>query len=145
MRDAINCSLYKNEGDNCNNYRGKSLLSVAGKMFAKVLLKRLQRLADCILPETQSGFRACRSTTDMVFTLRQLQDKCREQRKPLFITFLDLTKAVDTVSRKSLYKVLENRLSTYPFAGNRFCSRVHECVHSIRWRCIRIFQGEEWC
>ena len=43
----------------------------------------------------------------MVFTLRQLQEKCREQRKPLFITFVDLTKAFDTVSRKYLYKILE--------------------------------------
>ena len=29
-----------------------SLLSVAGKIFTRVLLKRLQRLAVCILPET---------------------------------------------------------------------------------------------
>ena len=33
--------------------------------------------------------------------------KMQEQRKPLFVTFVDLTKAFDTVSRKSLYKVLE--------------------------------------
>ena len=78
---------------------------MAATIFARVLLKRLQRLGDHILPERQSGFRAGRSTTDMVFTLSQLQDKRREQRKPLFITFVDLIKAFDTVSRKSLYKV----------------------------------------
>lgn len=39
-----------------NNHRGISL-SVAGKIFAKILLKHLQRLADCILPETMSRFR----------------------------------------------------------------------------------------
>ena len=120
--DAKIVTLCKNKGDkgNCNNYRGISLLPVAGHIFARLLLKRLQRLADRILPETQSGFRASRSTTDMVFTLPQLQEKCREERKLLFITFVDLTKALDTVILKSLYKVLE---PTYPIGTHlSFCS-----------------------
>uniref|UniRef100_A0A0B7BRI9 Reverse transcriptase domain-containing protein n=1 Tax=Arion vulgaris TaxID=1028688 RepID=A0A0B7BRI9_9EUPU len=44
----------------------------------------------------------------MIFTLRQLQEKCREQSKPLCIAFVDLTKAFDTVSRPSLYKILKH-------------------------------------
>ena len=109
MRDSSIVTLYKNKGDkgDCNNYRGISLLSVTGKAFARVILKRLQRLAERILPESQCGFRAGRSTTDMIFTLRQLQEKCREQDKPLHIAFIDLTKAFDTVSRPALYQVLE--------------------------------------
>ncbi|XP_050707118.1 uncharacterized protein LOC126992423 [Eriocheir sinensis] len=46
------------------------------------------------------------STIDMVFSLRQLQEKCREQRQPLFIAFIDLTKAFDLVSRDGLFKIL---------------------------------------
>ena len=42
----------------------------------------------------------------MVFSLRQLQEKCREQRQPLFIGFIDLTKAFDLVSRDGLFKIL---------------------------------------
>ena len=42
----------------------------------------------------------------MIFLLRQLQEKCREQQKPLYIAFVDLTKAFDTVSRSGLYKIL---------------------------------------
>ncbi|XP_063892975.1 uncharacterized protein LOC135117521 [Helicoverpa armigera] len=41
-----------------------------------------------------------RSTVDMIFTLRQLQEKCREQKTPLFVAFVDLNKAFDTVSRE---------------------------------------------
>ena len=52
-----------------------------------------------IYPESQCGFRAKRSTIDMVFSLRQLQEKCREQQMPLYIAFIDLTKAFDLVSR----------------------------------------------
>ena len=43
----------------------------------------------------------------MIFSLRQLQEKCREQRLPLHIAFVDLTKAFDTVSRPGLYMVLK--------------------------------------
>ena len=108
MRDANIVTLYKNKGDrsDCNSYRGISLLSVVGKLFARVTLKRLQILAERVYPESQCGFRANRSTTDMVFSLRQLQEKCREQRQPLFIAFIDLTKAFDLVSREGLFKIL---------------------------------------
>ena len=66
MRDAKIVTLCKNKGGkgDCNNYRGTTLLSMAGKIFARILLKHLQRLADGILPDTQSGFRAGRSMTE---------------------------------------------------------------------------------
>jgi len=108
MRDANIVTLYKNKGDksDCNNYRGISLLSIVGKAFAKVVLHRLQKLADRVYPESQCGFRSERSTIDMVFSIRQLQEKCREQHKPLFLAFIDLTKAFDLVSRDGLFTVL---------------------------------------
>ena len=108
MRDANIVTLYKNKGDrsDCNSYRGISLLSIVGKLFARVALKRLQVLAERVYPESQCGFRTNRSTIDMVFSLRQLQEKCREQRLPLCIAFIDLTKAFDTVSRDGLFKIL---------------------------------------
>ena len=56
--------------------------------------------------ESQCGFRPNRSTVDMVFSLRQLQEKCREQQRPLYMAFIDLTKAFDLVSRDGLFKVL---------------------------------------
>ncbi|XP_069176132.1 uncharacterized protein [Procambarus clarkii] len=39
-------------------------------------------------------------------TLRLLQEKCREERKALYIAFIDLTKAFDLVSRDGLFKIL---------------------------------------
>ena len=71
---------YKNKGEmnDCNNYRGISLRSIVGKVFARVILIRLRKLADRIYPESQCGFRAERTTTYMIFSLRQLQEKCRK-------------------------------------------------------------------
>ena len=59
MRDANIVILNKNKGDrnDCNNYRGISLLSIVGKVFARVVLKRLQALAERVYPESQCGFR----------------------------------------------------------------------------------------
>ena len=57
-------------------------------------------------PESQCGFRAGRSTTDMIFAERQLQEKSREQRRQLHIAFVDLTKAFDLVDMRSLFTVL---------------------------------------
>ena len=63
-RDSKIITLYKNKGErsDCNNYRGISLLSIVGKVFARVILIRLQKLAERIHPESQCGFRAERST-----------------------------------------------------------------------------------
>lgn len=109
MRDAKIITLYKNKGErsDCNNYRGISLLSIVGKAFARVVLNRLQLLAERVYPEAQCGFRTARSTIDMVFSLRQLQEKCREQRQPLYLAFVDLTKAFDLVSRVGLFALLQ--------------------------------------
>ena len=108
MRDAKIITLLKNKGErgDCNNYRGISLPGVVGKFFAKVILIRLQKLAERVYPESQCGFRAGRSTIDMVFSLRQLQEKCTEQQMPLYIAFIDLTKAFDLVSRDGLFQIL---------------------------------------
>ncbi|KAI8514516.1 hypothetical protein Bbelb_071070 [Branchiostoma belcheri] len=110
MCNAKIVTLYKNKGDrgDCNNFRRISLLSITGKAIARIVRKRLQTLAERVLPESQCGFRAGRSTTDMIFTLRKLQEKCREQCMPLYIAFVDLTKAFDTVCRPALYKVLKS-------------------------------------
>ena len=109
MRDANIVTLYKNKGDrsDCNNYRGISLLNIVGKVFARVTLSRLQSLASRVYPESQCGFRAGRSTVDMIFSLRQMQEKCREQQQPLFLAFVDLTKAFDLMSRSGLFQILQ--------------------------------------
>ena len=43
----------------------------------------------------------------MLVTLRQIQEKCREQRHPLYAVFVDLTKAFDSVNRPALWLILK--------------------------------------
>ena len=52
MRDSKIITIYKNKGEriDCNNYRGISLRSIVAKVFARVILIRLQKLAERIYP-----------------------------------------------------------------------------------------------
>ena len=43
----------------------------------------------------------------MVFCLKQVQEKCTEQNMPLYVVFVDFSKAFDTVSRVGLWQVLQ--------------------------------------
>ena len=109
LKDASLVHIYKRKGNRrcCDNHRGISLLSIAGKILARVLLNRLlTHLETGLLPESQCGFRTGRGTVDMIFAARQLQEKCKEQHQDLYTTFVDLTKAFDTVSRAGLWKIM---------------------------------------
>nr|VZI11771.1 unnamed protein product [Spirometra erinaceieuropaei] len=43
----------------------------------------------------------------MIFAARQLQEKCQEMRTHLYSTFVDLTKAFETVNREGLWKIMQ--------------------------------------
>ena len=42
----------------------------------------------------------------MIFTARQLQEKCLVQNVDLYMTFVDLIKVLDIVSREGLWKIM---------------------------------------
>ncbi|CAF2093080.1 unnamed protein product [Rotaria magnacalcarata] len=103
---AILIKLFK-KGDKqlCENYRGISLLSVTSKLFSRIILNRIQLLVNRQLLEAQSGFRSNRSTIDQIFILKLCMEKRREFNKPLFMCFIDISKAYDSVNRNLLWKV----------------------------------------
>ena len=105
--DATIITIFKKgDRENCNNYRGISLLSIAGKIFARILLDRLLILAEDVLPESQGAFRPSRGTIDMIFCARQMQEKSLEQQQAIMFIFWDLKKAFDNVPRPAMWAVL---------------------------------------
>ena len=67
-------------------------------------------------------------------TLKPLQEKYREQHKPLYKAFIDLTKAFDFVSRDGLFKILK-KIGCPPTLLSMISS-FHENTHStIRFDC----------
>ena len=89
-KDAVITVLYK-KGDKteCGNYRGISLVSHVGRVLLKVVARRLDAYCEAkgLLPEEQCGFRTDRSTTDMMFVVRRLQEVGRKARVSLFMSF----------------------------------------------------------
>ena len=99
--------LHKKVAHNhCDNFRGIALLSVPGKVFCKVIQKRLAERGSMLLRENQCGFHAKRGCIDQVVALRVLAEKARENNTPLYLCFVDLRKACDLVNRDTLWAVL---------------------------------------
>ncbi|KAL1448183.1 hypothetical protein WDU94_005664 [Cyamophila willieti] len=92
----------------CDNYRGISLLSVPGKLLARIIYNRLLPFIESYIDDTQCGFRSNHSTTDMIFAARQLIEKTLEQNTQACIAFVDISKAFDSVNRDALFKILEH-------------------------------------
>ena len=55
----------------------------------------------------QAGFTAGRSTTEQIFAIRQIIEKSKEFNKSTYIAFIDFKAAFDSVSRDSLWKILQ--------------------------------------
>ena len=91
----------------CENYRGIALLCVAKKVFGRALLNRIQNIVEGQLGENQCGFRPNRGCCDQVFSARILMQKAIEFNKAIYICFVDLQKAYDTVNRDALWEVLK--------------------------------------
>ena len=59
------------------------------------------------LEDGQRGFRPGQSTTDQIFTLRQIFEKSWEYAKDVFACFIDLEKAYNLISRDKLWRVVQ--------------------------------------
>ena len=72
----------KRDRAECGNYRDISLVAHAGKILLKIIARRLSQCCERvgILPEEKSRFRPNRSTTDMMFVIRRLQELARKKR-----------------------------------------------------------------
>ena len=100
-------NLYK-KGDplKCGNYRGLSLLVTARKCYTTIIKGRMNQHLEEILGEEQAGFRPNRSTTDMIFVLRQIAEKYIEYGRKVYCNFIDYTKAFDTIWREFLWDAM---------------------------------------
>jgi len=98
----------KGDLSNCKNYRGITLLSIAGKVFNRIILERMKKVVDPHLRDNQAGFRKNRSCIDQIATLRIIAEQSLEWNSPLLINFVDYEKAFDSIHRGTLWKILRH-------------------------------------
>ena len=90
---------------NCGNYRGLSIGDTLGKLYGKILSKRLN-LWMCI-EKCQAGSQAKRGCVEHILALRLLFDLAKKEKQKLFVLFVDFSKAYDRVPRKTLFEILK--------------------------------------
>ena len=110
MKIAKIVPLYKSgEKDIFTNYRPVSLLSQFSKILEKLFNSRLEKFIDLhhILSDSQFGFRKNHSTNLALLELMEQITDSFENKKTTIGTFIDLSKAFDTIDHKLLFKKLE--------------------------------------
>ena len=83
-----------------------TLLSVPGKVVARIIIQRVRHhLLEHQHPE-QSSFKPNRSTIDHILALRVLTERRRKFRQGLLAAFVYLCKAFDSVNRDARWRIL---------------------------------------
>ena len=130
---ALICPIYKGAGSKSSpgSYRGIALLSQVGKIFSRILARRLSEWveSDNLLDQCQGGFRKKRRTADNILILDTLlREELNKKRGKLYISLLDKRRAFDYIPRdavmyrlakigvsKKIFCVLKSMFSTSTF------------------------------
>jgi hypothetical protein len=75
-------------------------------VLTNIIRRRLEPYVEKILGEYQGSFRAGRSTTDQLFTVRQILEKCWEFIINVYQIYIDFKQAYDSFQWEKLYRIM---------------------------------------
>ena len=107
---TIIISLVKNKsGDtsDVNNYRPIALVMVASKIFEIVLLELMKSYLD--ITDNSFGFKTGHSADHCIYVFKNVIQYYRSYNSPVYMCFLDASKAFDRVNHWTLFRKLLNR------------------------------------
>lgn len=133
-RFSVITAIYKRKGpkDSPGNYRGISLLSIVGKVYASILLHRVSEQIEPQLHEAQCGFRKGRGTSDAMYTLRSLESTCKRHGACMAKAYIDFTKAYDCINREALWSILKT------YGVNSHVISLLEDLHSETFAAVKL-------
>ena len=82
-------------------------MSIAAKIYNKMILNRLVPFVDPLLRKNQNGFRRGRSTLSQILSLRRIIEECKLSNRDLALVFVDFSKAFDSVDRDRMFEILK--------------------------------------
>ena len=85
-------------------YRGLKLTEQVMKVLERIVEGLIRHVM--LIDDSQFGFIPGRGTTDAIFVIRQLQEKYLAANKRLYMSFIDLEKALDREPRKVIWWAL---------------------------------------
>jgi hypothetical protein len=100
--------MHKKEDPKCpENYRGLSIVDLSMKVFARIILTRIQPLLLPQISEIQHGFIPGKSVREPVATILLIIERMRAHGLPVHLATIDLRQAFDRVNRKTQRQILE--------------------------------------
>ncbi|XP_058449405.1 uncharacterized protein LOC131429348 [Malaya genurostris] len=119
-KEGVICPIHK-KGDHleCEDFRAITVLNAAYKVLPQIIFRRLSPKTNEFVGSYQAGFVDGRSTTDQIFTVRKILQKCREYQVPTHHLFIDFKAAYDSIDRIELWKIMDKN----SFPGNSIGSR----------------------
>ena len=99
-------SIWKGRGDkeDPNNQRGITTSSSIGTILDSIIDNRI--ISTVPFTQAQGGGKKGASTYDHLFILRAIIDIAKNQKRPLFLTFYDVSKAYDNVDNEDMLKII---------------------------------------
>ena len=89
------------------NYRGIALSPMISKLCNRMILNRIRPKIDPLLRANQNGFRSGRTTLGQILALRRLIEGIKSKNLKAVITFIDFSKAFDSINREKMFKILK--------------------------------------
>ena len=99
------------KGSNTNttsDFRGISLMSILVKIYNRLILNRIYKEINSKLRINQAGFRRNMNTVQQINTVRRILEGFNEKQLPLICTFVDFSKAFDSINREVMWCILRH-------------------------------------
>ena len=156
--NALLFPIYKGSGslNQPDYYRGIALLDHIGKLFTKIMNRRMTTWVDMnnLLDDSQGGFRRGRQTSDNALLIDTLvKEQLHTEGGRLYVAMIDKKKAFDFCSRSAILFRLSQlgvskkvfRIVKSMFANSTFCIKINNLNVTQNTKSTSgIFQGCHW-